>query len=110
MLILIAVGLQIRPSGRLHIIWESLKKERQENSVILPRKRHFLAKFFSRKHKDEIDLTEAEALRVARAFGLEDTVRMSMRYVSPLNALYDWDLVDYDVLREMMTRQNDTMN
>ena len=88
---------------RLHIIWESLKKERQENSVIPPRKRHFLAKFFSRKHKDEIDLTEAEALRVARAFGLEDTVRMSMRYVSPLNALYDWDLVDYDVLREMVT-------
>ena len=26
-----------------------------------------------------------------------------MRYVSPLNALYDWDLVDYDVLKEMMT-------
>ena len=79
------------------------EKERQEKSVFPPRKRHFLAKFFSRKHKDEIDLTEAEALRVARAFGLEDTVRMSMRYVSPLNALYDWDLVDYDVLRDMMT-------
>ena len=44
---------------RLHIIWESLKKERQNNSVILPRKRHFLGNFFSRKHKDELDLTEA---------------------------------------------------
>ncbi len=86
---------------RLHIIWESLKKERQKTSYSA-KKTTFSCQVFSRKHKDEIDLTEAEVLRVARACGLEDTVRMSMRYVSPLNALYDWDLVDYDVLREMM--------